>query len=106
MAEEAVEGEHFGVVAAAVDLEVGATGEGRADAQDQFAGAGGGDGDVLDAKVFLAAKDGGSHGPVLGIAVIDLICGGGHPPIFSSPGLSGRGGGSRDQSWGDLHLIP
>ena len=63
VAEEAVEGEHFGVVAAAVDLEVRAAGEGGADAQDQFAGAGGGDGDVLDAEVFLAAKDGGSHGP-------------------------------------------
>jgi len=62
VAEEAVGGEHFGVVAAAVDLEVGTAGEGRAYAQDQLARARDGDGDVLDAEVFPAAKGGGSHG--------------------------------------------
>ena len=35
--------------AAAVDLEVGAAGESGAYAQDEFAGAGGGNGDVFDA---------------------------------------------------------
>ena len=73
VAEEAIEGEHLGVVAAAVDLEVGAAGKGGAHAQDQLAGSCDGDGDVFDAEVFLAAKDGGSHGSARGLAVIDLI---------------------------------
>ena len=73
VAEEAVKGKHPGVIAAAVDLEVCAAGKGGAHAQDQFTGTGGGDGDILDAEVFLAAKDGGSHGSAGDLAVIDLI---------------------------------
>ncbi len=73
VAEEAIEGEHLGVVAAAVDLEVGATGKGGAHPQDQLAGTCGGDRDIFDAEVFLAAEDGGSHGSARGLAVIDLI---------------------------------
>ncbi len=88
VAEEAIEGEHFGVVAAAVDLEVGAAGKGGAHAQDQLAGSGRGDRDILDAEVFLAAKDGGSHGSARGSC--------GHrsdlelrpSPYFLIPGLS------------------
>ena len=96
----------FGVVAAAVDLEVCAAGQGGADAQDQFAGGGSGDGDVLDAEVFLAAEDGGSHGAARGFAVVDLSRSKGHLLIFSSLGLLGRGEGGCDRRWGNVHLIP
>ena len=85
VAEEAVEGEHFGVVAAAVDLEIGAAGEGGADAQHQLAGGSDRDRHVLNAEVFLTVKNGGSHCPANG-----LICGWGHLFIFSSRGLDER----------------
>jgi len=62
VAEEAIEGEHFGVIAAAVNLEVSAAGKGGAYAQDQLAGSGGGDRDLLDAQIFLAMKDRSPHG--------------------------------------------
>jgi hypothetical protein len=61
------------VITTAVDLEVCAAGKGGANAQNQFTGTGGRDGDILYTEVFLAAKDGGSHGSAWGLAVIDLI---------------------------------
>jgi hypothetical protein len=73
VAEKTIEGQHPGVITAAVDLEVSAAGKGGAHAQDQLTGTGGGDGDILDPEVFLAAKDRGSHGSAWGLAVIDLI---------------------------------
>jgi hypothetical protein len=85
VAEEAVEGEHLGVIAAAVDFEVGAAGEGGADAQDELAGAGGGDGHVLDAQVFLAAKNGGPHGSARSLAVMGLKWSRGHLSYFLIP---------------------
>jgi hypothetical protein len=106
VAEEAVEGEHPGVVTAAVDLEICAAGKGRTYANDQLSGSCGGDRDVLDAEVFLPAQDRGSHGSAEGLAVIDWIWRRAHPIIFSSLGLSGRGAESSDQLQGNLHLIP
>jgi hypothetical protein len=74
VAKETVEGEHFGVVAAAVDLEVGPASEGGSYAQNELTGASGGNRDVLDAEIFLTAKNGGSHGAANGLAANGLIC--------------------------------
>ena len=48
--------QHFGVVAATVDFEIGTAGEGRADPEDQFAGGSLRDGNVLQSQVFLAVE--------------------------------------------------
>ena len=53
--------QHHGVVAAAVDLQVGAAGQGGADANHQFPGRGLGDRHLLQPKVFLAVQDRGRH---------------------------------------------
>jgi hypothetical protein len=86
------------VVAATVNFEVCAAGKGGAHAEDELTGSCGGDWNILDAKVLLAAKDGGSHSSAWGLAVIDPICYGGHPFIFSSLGLLGRDPGSCDRA--------
>ena len=54
MAEDDGRLQHHGVIAAAVDLEVGAAGERRAHAQQQFSMARVRDGYPLHAQVFLA----------------------------------------------------
>jgi hypothetical protein len=63
------------VVATAVNLEVGTTGKGSANAQYKISRPGGGDRDVLDTEVFLAAENGGSHGAANGLGANGLICG-------------------------------
>ena len=80
------------MIAAAIDLQVGAAGEGGANAQNEFAGAGGGDRNVLDAKILLAAKDRGSHGSFRRRKFNGQMCGGGHLSIFSSLEPCGRCG--------------
>ena len=49
--------EHHGVVAAAIDLEVGSAGERGAHLDDDLARPGLGDGDTLEAEVFFAVQD-------------------------------------------------
>ena len=75
VAEEAVEREHLCVITAAVDFEVGAAGERGSNTQDQLAGGGRGDGDILDAQVFLPAKDRGPHGAAAGPGGSGRMCG-------------------------------
>jgi hypothetical protein len=82
--EEAVECKHLCVVAAAVDFEVGAAGEGRSYAENQFTRVSDRDGDVFDAQIFLAAKNSGSHGAAVAFGRSGLICCNGHLFIFSS----------------------
>ncbi len=62
VAEERGRHDHARVIAAAKDFEIGAAGERRAHANDQFAGGGLGNGNLLDADIFAAVKDGGAHG--------------------------------------------
>ena len=54
--------QHHGVVAAAIDLEVGAAGEGCADPDQEFAVSGMRDRDLLHAQVFAAVQHCRQHG--------------------------------------------
>ena len=62
MAEERGRNDHARVISAAKNFEIGAAGERRADADDELAGGGLGNGNLLDANIFAAVKDGGAHG--------------------------------------------
>ena len=62
VAEERRRHDHARMIAAAKDLQVGAAGERRAHADDQFAGCGLGNGNLLDANIFAAVEDCGLHG--------------------------------------------
>ena len=62
VAEERGRNDHARVISAAKDFEIGAAGESRANADDELAGCGLGNGNLLDADIFAAVKDGGAHG--------------------------------------------
>ncbi len=60
VAEERGRHDHARVIAAAKDLQIGSAGERRADADDQLARCGLGNGNLLDANIFAAVEDGGA----------------------------------------------
>lgn len=62
VSEGAGRGEHPGVITAAIDLEIGAAGEGGLDAEADFTGLEWGRDESLDADLFPAVEDGSAHG--------------------------------------------
>ena len=62
VAEERGRNNHARVISAAKDFEIGAAGESRAHADDELARGCLGNGNLLDANIFAAVKDGGAHG--------------------------------------------
>ena len=74
MAEETIERQHLGVVAAAIDLEVGSAGQRSTYVEYEFAGSRNRNRDLLYREIFLAAQNSGGH---------RLVGNNGHRLIFS-----------------------
>ena len=68
VAEESGRDDHAGMIAAAKNFEVGAAGEGGADADDEFTGLRPGNGHIFDANIFAAVEDCGLHGSLAQLA--------------------------------------
>jgi hypothetical protein len=76
MSKKSVLGKHFGVIAAAIDLQIRAAGQRCAHLQHQFPGFCDRQRNALYAQIFLAAQNAGEH---RGVGAQS------HPSIFSLP---------------------
>jgi hypothetical protein len=66
--EESGRNDHTGMIATTKDFEIRSTGEGSANAHDQFTGARPGNGHVFDANVLASVEDCGLHGSLAKLA--------------------------------------